>query len=66
MTEYHAHHRSTFECVDVHMETVDGQSANTGGALFYHVKADCDGTGTTAHCPQYDADKQLTCVVCSK
>jgi len=40
--------------------------ADTRGALLYLVKADCSGHGTTGQCPPYEADKQLTCVVCTK
>ena len=52
MTEYGGHTgRTTFECVDSEPETLTGGGTNTNGALFYFVKADCDGEGTTMHCP---------------
>ena len=67
MTEHHTHtHPMTYECVDKNPEYISGQSANTDGALFYFVIPDCSGTGTIGHCPPYDSNKQLTCVVCSK
>ena len=67
MTEYGGHTgRTTFECVDSEPETLTGGGTNTNGALFYFVKADCDGEGTTMHCPPYNAEKPITCVVCSK
>ena len=59
-------HGSTYECVDKNPEYISGLSDNTNGALFYFVGPDCSGPGTTRHCPPYAANKQLTCVVCSK
>ena len=41
-------------------------SSNHDGALLYFVKTDCRGSGDTGHCPPYDEDKQLTCVVCTR
>ena len=66
MSEYHTHHRTMYECVDENPEYISGHSANTNGALFYFVIPDCDGDGTIGHCPPYDSNKQLTCVVCTK
>ena len=43
-----------------------GMSSNHDGALLYFVKTDCRGSGDTGHCPPYDEDKQLTCVVCTR
>ena len=43
-------------------ETVPGSHANTNGGLFYHVEANCNGLP----CPPYDAQKELTCAVCTK
>ena len=66
MTEHDGHQRTTFECVDSEPEVIDGAAADLHGALFYFVKADCDGFGSTEHCPRYNADKPITCVICSK
>ena len=66
MSGHSAHHRSTFKCVDSKPEKITGQAASTDGALFFFVKADCATKGNTAHCPPYNADKPVTCVVCSK
>jgi len=63
---YNLAHPTTYECVDAEPEHVRGMEANAGGALFYFVKTDCSGLGTTGQCPPYEADKQLTCVVCTK
>ena len=63
MTEHYNHHRSTYECVDKDPESVPGQDAWSGdSAIFYHVEPNCAGLS----CPPYDAQKELTCVVCSR
>lgn len=59
-------HPATFECVDRHPEYVTGSQANTQGAKFFFVTPDCDGDGTTAHCPPYSANKRLLCAICTK
>ena len=62
MSEHYSHHRNTFECVDKNPESIPGSTANTDGALFYHVEATCNGLP----CPPYDTQKELTCAVCTK
>ena len=63
MSEHHGHHRSTYECVDKDPESVPELNAWSGeSALFYHVEPNCAGLS----CPPYDAQKELTCVVCSR
>ena len=62
MTEYKSHGRTSAECVDKDPETVPGEVANTNGALFHFTEATCNGL----QCPPYDAEKELTCAVCSK
>ena len=59
-------HTYNYVCVDASPEYIIGQHGNTNGALLYFVKPDCDGDGTTGHCPPYEIDKQLTCVICAK
>ena len=61
MTSATGNRKSTFECVDVSMETLSGNS-NDDGAIFHHVKVDCN----SFFCPPYNQDDVLTCVVCSK
>ena len=56
-----AHHRTMYECVDRSPETIPGSAANTNGAVFYHVEANCNGLP----CGPYDPEKELTCVVCT-
>ena len=62
MSERRHHHTSTFECVDNNPDVVPGETGSTYPGLFYHVEASCDGLD----CPPYDAEKELTCVVCTK
>ena len=62
MSDYYAHHRTMYECVDKNPDSVPGSAASTNGALFYHVEASCNGM----LCPPYDPQKELTCAVCTK
>ena len=62
MTGHVGHYRRSAACVDKDAEAIPGLDANTGGALFYHTEVVCNGI----ECPPYDAEKELTCVVCSK
>lgn len=52
---------SLFECVDSDAEGAAGASGTISG-YFIHVEVDCNTLG----CPPYDAEKELTCVVCTK
>ncbi len=63
MSEHHSHHPSMFQCVDKGQESVPGSSADTDGALFYHVEATCD---TGIPCPPYNTEEEVNCVVCTK
>ena len=60
--EHSAHHRSSFDCVDVSPDTVPGEVASAAVSLFQYVKATCNGL----QCPPYVANKVVTCVVCTK
>ncbi len=51
-----------FICVDKAQKSSHGSAGNQNGALLYHVRAKCSGI----HCPPYDPNLVLTCVVCSK
>ena len=62
MTEHYNTYRSSFECVDKDAESIPGSSSNTHGALFYHVEATCNGIP----CGPYEAEKELTCAVCTR
>ena len=61
MSAHITHYRSNYECIDKDQESVPGSSANTNGALFYHVEATCNGMP----CPPYANQKELNCVVCT-
>ena len=52
----------TFECVDSSFEGVAGLGASSIPAFMYPIEAVCNGLA----CPPYDAEKELTCVVCTK
>ena len=62
MSQAYTQARSMYECVDKDAESVPGSAANTNGALFYPVEANCNGMS----CPPYDPQKELLCVVCTK
>ena len=56
------HYRTMFECVDKDQESLPGTHANTNGAVFYHVEANC---GTGIPCLPYNNHQELNCVVCT-
>ena len=62
MSNYRGHFRTQFECVDANPEGVPGLSGNQDGIVFVHTEATCNGLA----CPPYDAQKELTCAVCTK
>ena len=62
MSQYRNYHSTMYECVDKDAESVPGSAADTNGALFYPVEANCNGMA----CPPYDPQKELLCVVCTK
>ena len=62
MTEYHSHRRRATACVDSNPDVVRGEAANDNGAVFFFTEAVCNGID----CPPYDAEKELTCAVCTK
>ena len=54
-----------YVCVDKDPESVAGLDAanwSQGSGIFRHVEASCNGMD----CSQYAAEKELTCVVCSR
>ena len=63
MAEHYSHKRNAvYECVDKDAESIPGSVANTNGALFFHVQAQCNGL----LCPPYNRKKELACVICTK
>ena len=57
-----SHHRSSFDCVNVNPDVVPGGVADTNGALFQYVIATCNGL----QCPPYQANRVVSCAVCTK
>ena len=62
MTDKWNHYRRSAVCVDKDAEAIPGLDANTNGAMFFHTEVECNGI----ECPPYDAEKELTCAVCTK
>ena len=62
MANHNNYHRTMFECVDQSLQSLPGSEADTDGAIFYHTEVKCNGIP----CPPYDAQKEVTCVVCTK
>ena len=63
MTQYRGHSRTMYECVDKDPESIPGLDAGSNPkALLEIVEPQCNGLS----CPLYDAEKELTCVVCSR
>ena len=63
MSDHYTHTKATYECVDLHPQSVPGSHTNTNGGLFYHVEVSCS---FGLPCPPYDPQKELTCAVCTK
>ena len=62
MSQHISYHPTNYECVDRAAESLPGSQADTDGALFYPVEANCNGMA----CPPYNNYKELNCVVCTK
>ena len=66
MSEYHNRNnggRTMYECVDKDPESVPGLDASSDPTAFFGlVEPYCNGLS----CPPYDAEKELTCVVCTR
>ena len=58
------HYRSSFDCVDVNPDVVPGGAGDTNGALFQYVVASCNNKGL--QCPPYQANRVVSCAVCTK
>ena len=52
--------RTLFECIDSTPESIPGGDVNN--AFYHHVEATCN----SLCCPPYDAEKEVTCVVCTR
>ena len=60
MSEWIDGSTATHECVDAMAEAIPGTEVNTNGGFFLHIEALCGD-----RCPNYDSEKELTCVVCT-
>ena len=61
-TRESGHYCTMYICLDKDPDKIPGTSANTNGAVLYHVEADCK---RGLPCPPYDPQKELTCAVCT-
>ena len=64
MSEHYLHGgRTMYECVDKDPESVPGlDSYSNPRAFFFLVEPQCNGLS----CLPYEAEKELTCVVCTR
>ena len=62
------YHRSTYECVDSNIESLNGRAyAGLTLPMIFKVKARCTGDKALAgNCPPFKSHEPLSCVVCSK
>lgn len=61
------YYRGSYVCIDEKEESLTGNSHGRDGAQIYHVNAACgSASGALDNCPPYQANKALSCVVCSK
>lgn len=58
-------HRTKFICVDHQAEVIPSTAQNANGALLYHVRVASCGNEYFP-CSNYDPQKELACVVCTK
>ena len=55
--------RTLFECIDSTPESFPGgDGGDVNNAFYHHVEATCNSLS----CPPYDAEKEVTCVVCTR
>ena len=60
---YNHNGRTLFKCIDHQPESVPGlDGCDANNALYYHVEATCNSLS----CPPYDAEKKVTCVICTR
>ena len=64
MSEYYSYNgRTMYECVDKDPESVPGSTGYSDPTAYFQlVEPYCNGLS----CPPYDAEKELTCVVCTR
>ena len=57
-------YRTMYVCLDNDPELLEGEGANTDGALMYHTTVNCNRRDIP--CPPYENRKELACAVCTK
>ena len=63
MAAYYNYGRTLFKCIDHQPESVPGLDAHDAdNDRYYHVEATCNSLS----CPPYDAEKEVTCVICTR
>ena len=62
MAAHHTHRKTNYICMDREMKTLPGHAGNQKGNLLYSVATQC---GTGLDCPPYQAEKPITCAVCT-
>ena len=60
--EHEAHHRSSYDCLDLDPNIVPGEHGYIAKGLLSHVLSTCNGF----QCPPYEANRVMSCVVCTK
>ena len=61
MTENRGHNNKDYVCVDKDAESLNNDSSNKNGALFYPVRTTCG----SLRCPPYKTHTEMVCVVCT-
>ena len=62
MSEYYSYNRTMYECVDRDPKSVAELNSSNPRAFFVLVEPYCNGLS----CPPYNAEKELTCAVCTR
>ena len=60
MSQHASESAATHKCADAMAEKIPGTSANTNGGCLEHIETLCGDKW-----PNYDPEKELTCVVCT-
>ena len=58
--------QSSYTCVDITPDTIDGEARDTGGTHFTYVIAACNDGIPCTNTTEYKANRALSCAVCTK
>ena len=61
MTAHITENNNNYACVDKNAESIDSDTSNKNGALFYAVRTTCG----SLRCPPYKNHTAMMCVVCT-